>query len=150
MEPLQPYVMGQHTEVMPGAERDDDSGQYTETYDTDEFLAAIRDSEGMTGTQDVADAVGCEYETAYKRLRKLAEEGTVDSQKVANARVWVLPDEVTDGGTQQPRDSRESGETPSAKEADESVTPDTEPTSTAENGGTTAGDSDADDWAFSE
>ena len=130
---------------MPGAERDDDSGQYTATYDTDEFLAAIRDSEGMTGTQDVADAVGCEYETAYKRLRKLAEEGAVDSQKVANARVWFIG-----GDSQRASDRRESAETASAEQADESVTPDTEPTSTAENGGTTAGDSDTDDWAFSE
>lgn len=78
---------------MPGAERDDDSGQYTETYPTEEFLEAIDSADGMAGTQDVADAVGCSYETAYKKLRKLEDAGSVDSQKVANARVWLRADE---------------------------------------------------------
>jgi hypothetical protein len=86
----------------------DQNGKFAKTYDTERFLSEIRDSEGMTGTQDVADAVGCEYETAYKRLRKLAEEGTVDSEKVANARVWF----VDDGG-----DAAET-ETESDAEAD--------------------------------
>ena len=75
---------------MPGADRDDDSGKYTATYDTEEFIAAIRDTDGMTGTQDVADRVGCKYETAYKRLRQLEEDGEVSSEKVANARVWSV------------------------------------------------------------
>lgn len=81
--------MAQNTRGMPGAERDDDSGQYTETYPTDEFLEAIDDVDGMAGTQDVADAVGCSYETAYKKLRSLEDAGTVESEKVANARVWL-------------------------------------------------------------
>lgn len=100
--------MGQYTEPMPGAERDNDSGQYTETYDTEEFLAAIDDSEGMTGTQDVADAVGCEYETAYKRLRKLADEGVVDSQKVANARVWLIDDSTDASETESDAETDDS------------------------------------------
>ena len=78
---------------MPGAERDDDSGQYTETYPPEEFLAAIADADGMAGTQDVADSVGCSYETAYKKLRGLEDEDTIESQKVANARAWLLVDD---------------------------------------------------------
>jgi predicted ArsR family transcriptional regulator len=78
---------------MPGAERDNDNGQYTETYPTDEFLGAIDDVDGMAGTQDVADAVGCSYETAYKKLRSLEDAGDVESEKVANARVWLRADE---------------------------------------------------------
>lgn len=76
---------------MPGAGRDDDSGQYTETYPTEKFTEAIEDGGGMVGTQDVADHVGCSYETAYKKLRNLESDGTVSSRKVANARVWTLP-----------------------------------------------------------
>jgi hypothetical protein len=71
----------------------DQNGKYTETYPTEEFLEAIDSADGMAGTQDVADAVGCSYETAYKKLRKLEDAGSVDSQKVANARVWLRADE---------------------------------------------------------
>ena len=85
--------MGTDTHSMPGAERDDESGQYTETYSTEEFLDAIADADGMAGTQDVADHVGCSYETAYKKLRGLEDEGTIESQKVANARAWLLVDD---------------------------------------------------------
>jgi len=48
----------------------------------------------MIGTQDVADALGCVYDTAYKRLRKLEDEGRVESQKVANTRIWDLADDA--------------------------------------------------------
>jgi hypothetical protein len=85
--------MAHNTEPMPGADRDDDSGQYTEKYPTAEFLEAIDTADGMAGTQDVADAVGCSYETAYKKLRGLEDDGAVASQKVANARVWFRADE---------------------------------------------------------
>ena len=85
--------MAQNTRGMPGAERDNDSGQYTETYPTDEFLGAIDGVDGVAGTQDVADAVGCSYETAYKKLRSLEDAGAVESEKVANARVWLRADE---------------------------------------------------------
>jgi predicted ArsR family transcriptional regulator len=74
---------------MPGADRDDDSGQYTEKYPRQEFLDGVAGIE-MAGTQDIADAVGCSYETAYKKLRALEDEGVVESRKVANSRVWML------------------------------------------------------------
>lgn len=77
---------------MPGAERDEESGQYQETYPTNDFLEAIEAADGMAGTQDVADYVGCSYETAYKKLRSLEDEKVVGSQKIANARVWMLAD----------------------------------------------------------
>jgi hypothetical protein len=78
---------------MPGAERDDDSGQYTETYPAERFVDAIAELDDMVGTQDVADHVGCSYETAYKKLRQLEDDGTIESKKVANARVWLRSDE---------------------------------------------------------
>jgi hypothetical protein len=75
---------------MPDADRDEESGEYRETYPTEEFVDAIESGDGFVGTQDVADAVGCSYELAYKRLRALAEDGTVATRKVANARVWFV------------------------------------------------------------
>lgn len=77
---------------MPGADRNDD-GKYTETYATERFLDAITNHDGLAGTSDIADAVGCSYETAYKKLRKLADEGVVNGEKVANARVWTIANE---------------------------------------------------------
>lgn len=78
---------------MPGADRDDDSGQYQEKYSTDYFLEAIESADGVVGTQDVADHVGCSYETAYKKLRSLEDSGSISSSKVGNARVWTVSDE---------------------------------------------------------
>lgn len=78
---------------MPNADRDDESGKYTETYPPEAFVDAVRDADGLAGTQDVADAVGCSYELAYKRLRDLADDGTVATRKVANARIWSVDDE---------------------------------------------------------
>lgn len=44
----------------------------------------------MAGTQELTNGVGCLCETTYKKLRKLEDAGSVDSQKVANARVWLF------------------------------------------------------------
>jgi len=130
---------------MPGAERDDDSGQYTETYPREDFLDAVGDPGDMTGTQDVADAVGCSYESAYKKLRALDDEGAVESRKVANTRVWFI-----DGDTQRPSDRRESAETRSQEQADESVA-EGATTSTADEGDDASGDDDGSDGsAFDE
>lgn len=85
--------MAQNTRAMPGADRDDDSGQYQEKYSTDYFLEAIESADGVVGTQDVADHVGCSYETAYKKLRSLEDSGSISSSKVGNARVWTVSDE---------------------------------------------------------
>ena len=81
------------SQLMPNADRDDESGKYTETYRPEAFVDAVREADGFAGTQDVADVVGCSYELAYKRLRALADEGDVESRKVANARVWSAPED---------------------------------------------------------
>lgn len=106
---------------MPGADRDDESGQYTETYPTEEFLDAIADAGDMAGTQDVADYVGSSYETAYKKLRKLEGSGVVESKKVANARVWMRAGSGTPSSADSP--GGESGVTPSEDEAAQSPSP---------------------------
>lgn len=80
--------MVQNMTNMPRA-RDEHSGQYAEAYPEAAFIDAIREAGGMAGTQEVANAVGCVYDTAYKKLRKLEENEKVSSRKVANARLWM-------------------------------------------------------------
>jgi uncharacterized membrane protein len=72
---------------MPG--RDEDTGQYTGQYPTQDFLDAINEEGGMAGTGEIADRVGCAHDTAYKRLQVMEEKGLVTSQKVGNALLWV-------------------------------------------------------------
>jgi hypothetical protein len=73
--------------------RDDNSGKYAETYPPEAFTDAIRENGGMAGTNEVAKAVGCVYDTAYKKLRSLEEEDRVSSKRVANARLWLVADD---------------------------------------------------------
>ena len=93
--------MEQQSTGMPGADRDDESGKYRSKYPTEDFLDAIADAGGTAGTQDVADAVACSYETAYKKLRALEDSGVVESTKFGNARAWSVVDE---SAAQPPRE----------------------------------------------
>lgn len=75
---------------------------FQETYPIDRFPDAIEAEGGMAGTQDVADQIGCSYELAYKRLCRLEDNGTIASQKIGNARLWILasprgPEPTTSG-----------------------------------------------------
>lgn len=72
------------------AEMKGNSGHFETKYPTEDFLDAIANAGGTAGTQEVADAVGCVYETAYKKLRGLEEEGLVESNKFGNARAWSV------------------------------------------------------------
>ena len=74
------------------AERDDDSGQYSETYPLDEFADALRELGGSAGTQEVADHVGCKYRTANAKLHELVDGERATSRKVGNAYLWMLDD----------------------------------------------------------
>lgn len=73
--------------------RDADTGQYSEKYPLEMFVDAIRADGGATGTQDVADTIGCSYETAYKKLHKLADDGAIVRRKVGNVNLWVVDNE---------------------------------------------------------
>jgi len=70
-------------------DRDEESGQYTGQYTTEDFLDAINAEGGMAGTGDIADLVGCAHDTAYKRLQKMEEKGLVSSRKVGNTLLWT-------------------------------------------------------------
>jgi predicted transcriptional regulator len=78
---------------MPYDERDEDSGRFTPTFSTEDFLDALRGLGGAGGTQEVADEVGCAYRTAHAKLSELEDEGVITSRKVGNANLWMLPDE---------------------------------------------------------
>ena len=69
-------------------DRDEKTGQYTGEYSTEEFLNAISAEDGMAGTGDIADEVGCAHDTAYKRLQRMEKEGLVTSRKVGNTLLW--------------------------------------------------------------
>jgi hypothetical protein len=71
------------------ADRDDESGRYTETYPLSDFLNALDDLGGAAGTQEVADAVGCKYRTANAKLHELEDAGEIASKKVGNAYLWM-------------------------------------------------------------
>ena len=72
------------------ADRDEETGRYTGEYPNRKFLDTIEEQDGMVGTGEIANAIGCAHDTAYKRLQKLENEGKVSSQKVGNTLVWSL------------------------------------------------------------
>lgn len=70
------------------------SGEFTETYPGEEFLAAVREH-APASTKEVADTVGCTRQNADYRLRQLREDGEVRSKKVGVSLVWMAESEVT-------------------------------------------------------
>ena len=74
-------------------ERDEDSGKYTDAYGDSEFLDALRDEDGVAGTSDLADAVGCTSRQALNRLRELEDAGKVTSKDVGRSYVWMLAED---------------------------------------------------------
>jgi len=77
---------------MPYDERDGDTGQFTPSFADEDFLDAVSAVDGAT-TSEVADRVGCEYRTAYKRLGDLEDQGRVESREVGNSLLWEVADE---------------------------------------------------------
>lgn len=75
------------------AERDDESGRYSETYPLDQFVEALETLGGSAGTREVADEVGCKYRTANAKLHELQESSMVSARKVGNAYLWMLTEE---------------------------------------------------------
>lgn len=76
------------TALMP--DRDDKTGRYTGEYSTEDFLDAITAEDGLAGTGDIADQVGCAHDTAYKRLQRMEKQELVSSKKVGNTLLWSI------------------------------------------------------------
>ncbi|WP_342808201.1 helix-turn-helix transcriptional regulator [Natronosalvus hydrolyticus] len=75
---------------MPGKDREDESGKYTTSYPDSDFIDAIQTHDGMAGTSEIAETVGCTRRTAYTRLQSLESEGQVSSRKVGNSLLWSV------------------------------------------------------------
>jgi GTP-sensing pleiotropic transcriptional regulator CodY len=80
------------TENISMPDRDESSGRYSESFPSERFVDAIEALGGAAGTQEIADQVGCQYRTAYGKLRDLESDGRVTSRKVGNARLWSVAD----------------------------------------------------------
>lgn len=94
--------METNSDQMPGAERDDDSGKYTDKYPQEEFLDALDEEGGMAATMDIASRVAPEYDrdpeefydTTYKKLRRLNNDGVIETREVGRNILWMLPDDA--------------------------------------------------------
>jgi hypothetical protein len=75
---------------VPGKDREEDSGKYTTSYPDSDFVDAIQALDGMAGTSEVSEFVGCTQRTAYTRLQELESEDLVTSRKVGNSLVWSI------------------------------------------------------------
>ncbi len=74
---------------MPGIDRDNDSGEYTQTYPSSDFIEAIDEIGGMAGTSEISDIVGCTHWTAYTRLQDIEDQGLIETREVGNSIVWL-------------------------------------------------------------
>lgn len=70
--------------------RDEESGQFTDAYSDDEFFDVVNESDGPTGTGEIAERVGCTRRHALNRLRALEDKGVVTSKNVGNTLVWMV------------------------------------------------------------
>jgi predicted transcriptional regulator len=61
-------------------------------YEDEAFIEAVRESQPAS-TSEVGERVGCPRRTADYRLRKLRDEGQVDSKMAGNSLIWFLTDE---------------------------------------------------------
>lgn len=75
---------------MPGKDREEESGKYTTTYTDSEFIEAIQHLEGMAGTSEIAEEIGCTQRTAYTRLKSLEDQDRIKSRKVGSSLLWSL------------------------------------------------------------
>lgn len=69
------------------ANRDEDSGKFTEQYSRETFVKAVDSIENAT-TSQVAEEIGCSYDLAYRRLNALEESNEVSSTKIGSSFVW--------------------------------------------------------------
>jgi predicted ArsR family transcriptional regulator len=78
--------------IMPGRERDEESGRYSSAYQPEDFIVALGELGGSAGTKDIAEEVGCHRDTARCRLIALEEDGRVEKTTAGDAALWSLKD----------------------------------------------------------
>lgn len=62
--------------------------QFDKEYPEGVFLEAVRNCP-VASTDNVADEVGCDRSTAYRRLKQLEERGEIGSEDVSRGKVWT-------------------------------------------------------------
>lgn len=72
---------------MPYDERDDTTGRFRPTFSDEEFLEAVSERDLPT-TREIAEALGCNYRTAYDRLKDLEGEERVRSRNIGGSLAW--------------------------------------------------------------
>jgi len=77
---------------MVGKDRDEESGEYTDTYPNETLIDALSDIGGAAGTRAVAEQIGCHRDTARRRLTELVERGLVQRRTVGDSTLWLLAD----------------------------------------------------------
>lgn len=85
------YEMVKLFNTMP-RDRDQDSGEFTDKYTDDEFFDVVNESDGPTGTGEIAKLVGCTRRHALNQLLALEDEGLLRSKNVGNTLVWMVVD----------------------------------------------------------
>jgi GTP-sensing pleiotropic transcriptional regulator CodY len=73
--------------------RDEESGKYTDSYSDVDFISAIKEAEGVAGTQEVAEKVGCSHRQALNRLKNIEDSGAIVSKDVGQSLVWQLAED---------------------------------------------------------
>ena len=73
-------------------ERDEESGQYVNSFSDEQFLEAIREKGGFAGTSEISDIIGCTRRNAYNRLKELEDSNRVKSRNTGRDLIWTLPD----------------------------------------------------------
>lgn len=61
-------------------------------YEDEEFIEAVRERQPAS-TSEVGEHVGCPRRTADYRLRKLRDEGMVESKEVGASLIWFPADQ---------------------------------------------------------
>lgn len=78
---------------MPYDERNDETGQFTSTYTSDDFLDALRVIDDGATTREVGEQVKCAYRTALFHLTDLESEGRVQSRDIGASKLWTLSED---------------------------------------------------------
>ena len=79
------------TKFTMGESERDERGRFAARHADEDVLAAVREHE-PAGTQEVADALGIERQSADYRLRRLQDVGQVTSKKIGGSLAWRIAD----------------------------------------------------------
>jgi len=79
------------SQTVPQPGRDERSGRFEAEFTDEEFIQTLDELDGAP-TSEVAQEIGCKRNTAYKRLRRLRDEGRVESEEIGSSLRWTTAD----------------------------------------------------------